>query len=277
MKPEINVPALFHVPPRNWPRVNRGNINRVQKILKPNHVTGIPTHWPKIYYGQTRANLNLNRTYRNVDTATLPDGVYLYLIEYSPAENRYYKSFVQVRNLLESGSRHFQLPVRNKGRVILAAGELSKQTSAHGTIKILFNLESGTYTKNLMTAVQNYMGEANTENLRGKNKKEIVEAKFVRLVKNALRNSTPNVNKNYVTNILIPKIPGNLQNLLARGNCSFYYGTPTNRTRARVVANLKAAGLNGKSAQNLIRTLAQKTPCARSPNKGSSTKRLRNE
>jgi hypothetical protein len=254
MEPKLNLANLFKVPPQNWPVVNRGNaINRVQKILKENHVTGIPSHWPKIYYGQTRANLNLNRTYRNVDTATLPDGVYLYLIEYSPETNRYHKSFVRVHNLLEAGSRHFQLPTRNQGRVIVAAGELSKE----GRV-IKFNLESGTYTRNIMTKVMNYMGEANTENLKGKNKKEIVEAKFIRLVKNALRNSVPN--KNYVTNILIPKIPASLQNLVERGNLSFYFGDPSSKTKERILANLKKAGLNTNSASNLIRKLVAEGP-----------------
>lgn len=153
MEPTINVKRLFNVPPRSWPVVNRGDaINRVQKILKSNHVTGIPSHWPKIYYGQGRANLNLDRTYRNTNVGTLPDGVYLYLIEYNPETNRYHKSFVRVHNLLELGSRHFQLPVRNQGRVIIAAGELSKQ----GT-QVIFNLESGTYTRNLMMKTKNYM------------------------------------------------------------------------------------------------------------------------
>jgi hypothetical protein len=229
MEPTINVKKLFGVNRGlSWPVVNRGNaINRVQKILKANHVTGIPSHWPKIYYGQTRANLNLNRTYRNTDVLTLPDGVYLYLIEYNPVTNRYHKSFVRVHNLLESGSRHFQLPTRNQGRIIVAAGELSKEGR---TIK--FNLESGTYTRNLMVKTRN------------------LGVDYVGLVKNALRNM--NANKNYVTNILIPKIPGSLQNLISRGNLSFYHGTPTNKTKARVLANLQAAGLNTNSAKNLI-------------------------
>jgi hypothetical protein len=243
MEPTINVAKLFNVPPRNWPVVNRGNaINRVQKILKQNHVTGIPSHWPKIYYGQTRANLNLNRTYRNVDTATLPDGVYLYLIEYNPETNRYHKSFVRVHNLLEAGSRHFQLPTRNQGRVIVAAGELSKE----GRV-IKFNLESGTYTRNLMKITGNYVTERN----------------YVALVKNALRNSVPN--KNYVTNILIPKIPASLQNLVERGNLSFYFGDPTNKTRARVLKELKEAGLTTNSAANLVRKLIAEGPKNSSP------------
>lgn len=232
MEPTLNVKKLFGVNRGlSWPVVNRGNaINRVQKILKANHVTGIPSHWPKIYYGQTRANLNLNRTYRNTDVLTLPDGVYLYLIEYNPTTNRYHKSFVRVHNLLESGSRHFQLPTRNQGRIIVAAGELSKEGR---TIK--FNLESGTYTRNLMVKTRN------------------LGVDYVGLVKNALRNM--NANKNYVTNILIPKIPGSLQNLISRGNLSFYHGTPTNKTKARVLANLQAAGLNTNSAKNLIMKL----------------------
>jgi hypothetical protein len=233
MDPTINVKKLFNVPSRTWPVVNRGSaINRVQKILKSNHVTGVPSHWPKIYYGQTRANLNLNRTYRNTDALTLPDGVYLYLIEYNPVTNKYHKSFVRVHNLLEAGSRHFQLPVRNQGRVILAAGELSKE----GRV-IKFNLESGTYTRNLMVKTKNYMTNTN----------------YIRLVKNALRNI--DANKNYVTNILIPKIPGSLQNLLNRGNLSFYHGTPTNKTKERILKELTAAGLNTNSATNLIRKL----------------------
>ena len=233
MEPTINVKNLFRVPAHPWPVVGRGNaINRVQKILKENHVTGIPSHWPKIYYGQTRANLNLNRTYRNTDALTLPDGVYLYLIEYNPETNRYHKSFVRVHNLLEAGSRHFQLPTRNQGRIIVAAGEMSKEGR---TIK--FNLESGTYTRNLMTKTKNYMNSTN----------------YIRLVKNALRNM--NGNKNYVTNILIPKIPGSLQNLLNRGNLSFYHGTPTNKTKERILKELATAGLNTNSATNLVRKL----------------------
>lgn len=234
MEPTINVAKLFGVTNgRPWPVVNRGNaINRVQKILKENHVTGIPSHWPKLYYGQTRANLNLNRTYRNTDARTLPDGVYLYVIEYNPETNRYHKSFVRVHNLLEAGSRHFQLPIRNQNRIIVAAGEMSKE----GRV-IKFNLESGTYTRNLMTKTKNHMTNTN----------------YIRLVKNALRNM--NANKNYVTNILIPKIPGSLHNLLNRGNVSFYHGTPTNKTKARILKELQEAGLNTNSASNLIRKL----------------------
>jgi hypothetical protein len=173
--------------------------------------------------------------------------VYLYLIEYSPTENRYYKSFVRVHNLLEAGSRHFQLPTRNQGRVIVAAGELSKE----GRV-IKFNLESGTYTRNLMKITGNYVTESN----------------YIALVKNALRNSVPA--KTYVTNILIPKIPASLQNLVERGNLSFYFGLPSNKSRERILANLKKAGLNTNSASNLIRKLIAEGPKNSSPARATS-------
>lgn len=233
MEPQLNVKRLFGN--RNFPVVNRGNaIERVQKILHKNHVTGVPNHWPKVYYGQTRSNLAENRTYRNTNVSSLPDGAYLYLIEYNPITNRYHKNFVRVMNKLESGSRHFQLPILNKNRIIVAAGELSKKGS-----EVLFNLESGTYTKNLMVKTKNYMTKNN----------------YMSLVKNALRNSKPE----YTPDILVPNIPASLQNLLERGVCSFYYGTPTNKVRERLKANLAKAGLTTNSAQNLLRALTQKT------------------
>jgi len=252
MEPKLNVKSLFRVPNHPWPVVNRGSvINQVQKIIQPNHVTGIPSHWPKMYYGQGRFNLNLTRTYRNTNVSTLPDGAYLYLIEYDPTTNRYHKSFVRVLNKLESGSRHFQLPTNNKNRVIVAAGELSKDGS-----KVLFNLESGTYTKSLMNKTRNYMKNSN----------------YIALVKNALRNARPN----YTKNILVPQIPANVQNLLERGSCSFYFGDPSNKTRQKIQANLKKAGLTTNSAQNLVRSLARKT-CRASPKKSPSPlKRPRN-
>lgn len=251
MEPGINVKRLFSINKgRNWPVTNRGNaILRVQKILKNNHVTGIPTHWPKIYYGQSREHLATNRTYRNTNVGTLPDGAYLYLIEYSPSTNRYYKSFVRVLNKLEAGSRHFQLPILDQNRIIVAAGELSKVGS-----RITFNLESGTYTKNLMIKTKNYMNKEN----------------YIKLVKNALRNSRAN----YVNDILLPQLPGNLRNLLNRGNVSFYFGDPTNKTRARVLANLKKAGLSTNSAENLIRQLIKNSGAVKGT--PSPTKRPRN-
>jgi hypothetical protein len=144
-----------------------------------------------------------------------------------------------VLNKLEGGSRHFQLPILNQNRIIVAAGELSKVGS-----RITFNLESGTYTRNLMVKTKNYMNK---------------EA-YIKLVKNALRNSKAN----YVNDILVPQIPGNLRNLLNRGNVSFYFGEPTNKSKARVLANLKKAGLSTNSADNLIRQLIKNSGVVKS-------------
>ena len=216
------------------PTINRGNaINRVQKILKANHVTGLPSHWPKIYYGQTRANVNVTRMYKNADVATLPDGAYLYLIEYNKDTNRYYKQFVRILNKLESGSRHFQLPTLRPGFNIVAAGELSKQGRT-----VRFNLESGTYTMNLMKKTP-YLTNSN----------------YIGLVKNAFRNS--NLNLNYTRNILVPNIPGNFREIMNRGNVSFVYGNMGAKPNPRVLAELKRAGLTNASARNLISQLVK--------------------
>jgi hypothetical protein len=166
-----------------------------------------------------------------VNAHTLPDGAYLYLIEYNPDANRYHKSFVRVLNKLELGSRHFQLPVRNQGRVIVAAGELSKRGSV-----IEFNLESGTYTKNLMTRTKNYMGKEN----------------YIRLVKNALRNTRPE----YTNKILVPNVPASLKNLLGnRGRVTFFWDEAK---RNKTLANLKKAGITNNNARKLIQQLINK-------------------
>ena len=225
----LNVLGMFR---GQIPTINRGNaINRVQKILKANHVTGLPSHWPKIYYGQTRANVNVTRMYKNADVATLPDGAYLYLIEYN--NGRYYKQFVRILNKLESGSRHFQLPTLRPGFHIVAAGELSKQGRT-----VRFNLESGTYTMNLMKKTP-YLTNSN----------------YIGLVKNAFRNA--NLNLNYTRNILVPNIPGNFRETLTRGNVSFVYGNVAARPNPRVLAELKKAGLTNASARNLISQLVK--------------------
>jgi len=228
----INVHGMFR---GAVPKINRGNaINRVQKILKANHVTGLPSHWPKIYYGQTRANVNVTRMYKNADVATLPDGAYLYLIEYNKQTNRYYKQFVRIMNKLESGSRHFQLPTLRPGFDIVAAGEMSKQGRT-----VRFNLESGTYTMNLMKKTP-YLTNTN----------------YIGLVKNAFRNA--NLNVNFTRNILVPNIPGNFREMLTRGNISFVHGAAGAQPNPRVLAELKKAGLSNTSARNLIIQLLNK-------------------
>lgn len=212
--------AKFKGTGKQWPTIPRGNVNEVRKILQPNHVPGLPPHWPKIYYVQRRSNLAENRTKRNVNVSSLGDGSYLYLVEYNPKTTKYHTVFVKVLNKLETGSRHFQLPSRNRDRVILAAGELEKK----GT-KIRFNLESGTYTKNLMK-------------ITGRS-----ERNYIGLVKNALKGEAK-----YTSDILVPQIPGSPKNLL--GKCTFNFGP----TRTKKVQNqLTACGIN--SVNDLIRKL----------------------
>ena len=134
-------------------------------------------------------------------------------------------------NKLESGSRHFQLPTLRPGFHIVAAGELSKQGRT-----VRFNLESGTYTMNLMKKTP-YLTNSN----------------YIGLVKNAFRNT--NLNLNYTRNILVPNIPGNFRETLNRGNLSFVYGPKGVAPNPRLVAELKKAGLTNTSARNLISQL----------------------
>ena len=224
-----------------FPVIARGNVNEVRKIIQPNHVTGLPPGWPKIYYVQKRSNLAENRTRRNVNVSDLGDGAYLYLIEYSPSTAKYHTVFVKVLNKLECGSRHFQLPSRNKSRVIVAAGELAKNGQ-----KIRFNLESGTYTKNLMKMTN------------------LSQTAYTNLVKNALKRKVT-----FTKNILVPQIPACLQNV-KEASATFNWGQ--NRTPA-VRKALEKAGLSPSArAENLIRNLKKKSSVNR-PLTASSRKR----
>lgn len=65
---------------------------------------------------------------------------------------------------------------------------------------------------------------------------------------------------NYINKVLIPPIPGSLKNLVKRGNVSFYFGNPSNKSHQKVTANLKKAGLNTTSARNLIQKLINEGP-----------------
>jgi hypothetical protein len=233
----------------SWPRIKRGNaISYVQKILEPKHVRGLPANWPRIYYGQKRENLNLGRTFRNKNVSSLDDGVYLYLLEYDEGTHTVHKSFVRVLSLIESGSRHFQMPTLGPRRVIIAAGELSKK----GPV-VKFNLESGTYMKELMQITKTYVTEAN----------------YKQLVQNTLGLK----NNNYRTGTLMNNVPAALTNLFNRGNLSFYHGTPTEATKARVKAQLQAAGLSSNNAAALIRQLI--SPKKSSPARASASPRKR--
>jgi len=191
---------------KNWPSGSRGNIiNEVKKILDPKHIINkLPPGTPKLYFAQTRANLNLTRVYRDRDIADLPDGSYLYLIEFDKKTETFHKHFVQVLNLLESGSRHFQLPTGQESRVIVLAGELRKKNES-----LEFNLESGTYTSDIM-----------------KKLKKLKEEDFVELMSFIFHTDI----SKYTKNILVPQTPGSITNVLARGYVTFNFrakNTPT--------------------------------------------------
>lgn len=232
----------FQVPRRKWPVLPRGIVNSVQKLLKSEHVRGgLPNaNAPPMYLGQNRSTVALNRLFRNRNVSTLPDGAYLYLIEYAPATGQYHKQYVRVLDLLEWGSRHFHLPTLTPGRVIIAAGELLKEK---GHIK--FNLESGTYTRNLMHETREYMSENNYKNL----------------VLDAFQNAK---STQFTKQILVPQVLGRLKNLarVPNGTLSFMFGgKPTAALKKRpaylkrnLKANLVAAHArrvtNGNSSNN---------------------------
>ena len=191
----MNVPTnnivrrVFKIPEYNWPIPPRGyNIEKIWKSIKSEHIrSGWPKNLPPGYIVQVKTGgINVKR---NINVGSLRDGEYLYLIEYDINTNRYHKQFVPIINLLEFGSRHFQLPTLTMGRVIIAAGEMIKKGS-----RIIFNLESGTYTKNIMK-ITPYMSVNN----------------YKSIVKNAFRNASP---VNYTNKILAPQIQVKLKNLL---------------------------------------------------------------
>lgn len=193
MEPTGNiVRRSFRVPPLNWPVPPRGyKINSIQKLINSRHIIGgLNKGLPPIYLRQNwTGGVGI---IRNRNVSTLDDGAYLYLIEYDPTTNQYYKQFVPIINLLEIGSRHFQLPTHTQGRIIIAAGELTKQ----GRV-IKYNLESGTYTRNLMDQT---------------NKHGINRSVYKNIVENAFRNARPTLE--YTNAILAPQVPVRLKNLM---------------------------------------------------------------
>jgi hypothetical protein len=214
MNANLKIVERLKIGPNSWPMPPRGyKINSIQKLIEPHHVIGgLPKNIPPIYYKQNwTGGVGIARN-RNV--STLGDGVYLYLIEYDPTTNQYYKQFVPIINLLESGSRHFQLPTHIEGRVIIAAGELIKQGSV-----IKYNLESGTYTRNLMSVT---------------NKHKINRSVYRNIVENAFRNAKPNLH--YQNAILAPQVQvrlGHIVKKIPSNKLSFEYGgRPTARLRA---------------------------------------------
>lgn len=186
MEATIGISNLF---PSGWPKSRLAGESRIGKRLHPPYVKGYPHSSPGIFLNQGRESLNQGRLYRNASTDSLPDGAYLFLIEYEVHTNKYFKQFVRVNSLLELGSRHFQLPTQKGDRVVLAAGELIKNEG-----KIIWNLRSGTFMKNFIKQG----GNSNT--------------KFRNIVENAFRNS--GTNREFLNENLLPNIPTKLKNLI---------------------------------------------------------------
>ena len=128
------------------------------------------------------------------------------------------KHFVKVLNLLEAGSRHFQLPTGQESRVIVLAGELLKN---NGTLE--FNLESGTYTESIV-----------------KKLKKLKQKDFVELMSFIFHT---NISR-YTNRILVPQTPGTVSNVLARGRVTFNFknkNVPTtykNKTANQILKQL---------------------------------------
>lgn len=243
----------FRVPPLNWPVPPRGyKINSIQKLVKTNHIRGgLNKGLPPVYL---RQNWKGGRgVMRNQNVSTIPDGAYLYLIEYDPETNRYYKQFAPIINLLEIGSRHFQLPTHTPGRVLIAAGEMTKVGST-----IRFNLESGTYTRNIMSIT---------------NKAGINRTIYTNIVKNAFRNATPE----FTNQILAPQVPGRLKNLmkLPPNNITFTFGGKATGVLKKNPAYLTASAYNVLKAQHNKRKKAGNSSNNNSPSPRRSVKRPR--
>jgi len=77
-------------------------------------------------------------------SAPIEDGIYNYIIFYDESPK-----FILVNPIFNIGTKHYHLRGDSKGH-IMAAGELKVEGG-----KIIFNIESGTYTKVILDRVRN--------------------------------------------------------------------------------------------------------------------------
>ena len=236
MKATRNIVERLKTGPNSWPMPPRGyKINSLQKLINSKHIIGgLNAGLPPIYLEQNwTGGVGI---IRNRDVSSLDDGAYLYLIEYSPGNNQYYKQFVPIINFLEFGSRHFQLPTHTEGRVILAAGELVKR----GRL-VQYNLESGTYTRNLMTVTNAF---------------KINRSVYRNIVENAFRNARPTLE--FKNQILAPQVPARLRNLMkiTPNKLSFLFGGKPTAALKRKPNYLSLSARNVIAAQHSRRVNA---------------------
>jgi hypothetical protein len=182
MQALLNVPKLFN---RGWPKSNMASEKSIGKRIHPPYLRGWNWNKPPIFFSQTAKSLNRTRIYR--DVKQLGDGAYLFMIQFDPKNGRYYKKFAKVTESLEMGVRHFQLPSKNKNKIVIATGELVKRGN-----QITYNFESGTYMRAFLR-----MYPMTT---------------FHQIFKNAMRNSEANLK--YTNQILLPTVPAKIKNLI---------------------------------------------------------------
>lgn len=158
-----------------------------------------------VYRLEQNRQRSMGNVLKNHNVNDLPDGRYLYLIEYEPSTRKYYKQFVQVLTKLELGSKHFMLPTHEGERVVLAAGELHKEGG-----RIIWNLRSGTFMSNFI------------KNQGGQN------WKYKEIVRNAFRNSRATLE--FQNRNLLPNVPhklGALITSLAAGKAEITPNSPS--------------------------------------------------
>jgi hypothetical protein len=240
--------------PGGWPKTSVYNGDPAAtyvKEIKPTSIRGL-NRLPGTYLlGQNAGSVNRNRIFKNANVNTLPDGTYLYMIEYEPSGRRYYKQFIRVESRLELGSKHFMLPSQQGNRVVLAAGELVKNDG-----KIFWNLRSGTFMKNFIA-----QGGGNTQ-------------KFKAIVLNAFTNSQATLEFN--NRNLLPAIPTKLKNFImfleaGKGTVEPYNNNSNNgapsflRWAKEEHANRVEAGLSTPNAKRFREESSGNTPQSKKP------------
>ena len=168
---------------------------------------------------QPYESLNKTKLFRNTNVSSLAPGMYLFVIEYTPGTNRYYKQFARANSRLELGTKHFQIHSRDPSRIILAAGEVQVSKNANGNVNVIYNLSSGTFMRNFI-------------------KQKGSSEPFKKIVENAFKNAKSTT---YTSNIILNSLPPTkLKELVAginKGYYNAYYNSNNNNHQA--MNNLK--------------------------------------
>ena len=243
MESKLNVTKLFN---RGWPKSIMASLRSIGKVIHPPYLRGWNWNKPPIFFSQTARSLNRTRIFR--DVKQLADGAYLFMIQFDPKNRRYYKKFAKVTESLEMGTRHFQLPSKNKNKIVIATGELVK----HGD-KITYNFESGTYMRAFLR-----MYPMTT---------------FHEIFKNAMRNSEANLK--YTNQILLPTVPAKLKNLIkfvesGKGEINYNFNNANSQSeRETAIKFLRSEHSRRVKAGESSPNVSQKSPL-----KSPSPKRL---